>query len=155
MCSGTQAPWCPGLRCPGQFRSRHPRMFGILGSDRHVRAMRGMPIHSRDVFPRGGGRYNSPKKGRGGGGEIEIKGGGGRLRASEGVRARDDCGIYQLACGAFRHRAWVVGEHPLECSMESRGKLFGGRFQQLLKPLGGSFGGYFRKACVVGLKLHA
>ena len=89
-------------------------MFGTLGSDRHVRAMRGMPIHSRDVFPRGGGRYNSPKKGRGEGGEIEIKGGGGRLRASEGVRARDDCGIYQLACGAFRHRAWVVGEHPLE-----------------------------------------
>ena len=54
------------------------------------------------------------KKRRGEGGEIEIKGGGGRLRASEGVRARDDCGIYQLACGAFRHRAWVVGEHPLE-----------------------------------------
>ena len=41
-------------------------------------------------------------------------------------------------------RAWVVGDRPLECSLESRGRHFGGLFEQCLKPLGGSFGGYFR-----------
>ena len=49
-------------------------------------------------------------------------------------------------------RAWVVGDSPLECSLESRGRVFEGRFEQLLKHLGGSFGGSFRKGVCCGFK---
>ena len=47
---------------------------------------------------------------------------------------------YLLAFGPSRHRAWVVGQRPLKCSLGSRGRPLGGLLEQVLKPLGGSLG---------------
>ena len=48
--------------------------------------------------------------------------------------------VYLLAFGPSRHRAWVVGQRPLECSLGSRGRPLGGLLEAVLKPLGGRFG---------------
>ena len=47
---------------------------------------------------------------------------------------------YLLAFGPSRHRAWVAGQRPLECSLGSRGRPLGGLLEAVLKPLGGSLG---------------
>ena len=48
------------------------------------------------------------------------------------------------AFGPFRHRAWVVAQRPLECSLGSRGTTpFGGFWAAVLKPLGEPFWGLF------------
>ena len=48
--------------------------------------------------------------------------------------------VYLLSFGPSRHRAWAVGQRPLECSLGSLGKPFGGLLEAALKPLGGRFG---------------
>ena len=46
------------------------------------------------------------------------------------------------AFGPFRHRAWVVAQRPLECSLGSRGRPLGGLWEAVLRPLGGGFWGF-------------
>ena len=62
----------------------------------------------------------------------------GSIQAGNGLK-----NSYLVAFGQSRHRAWVVGQSALECSLGSRGRPFGGLFEQVLKPLGGSFGASF------------
>ena len=45
-----------------------------------------------------------------------------------------------MAFGPSRHRAWIVGQRALECSLGSRGGPFGGLLEAALKPLGGRIG---------------
>ena len=45
-----------------------------------------------------------------------------------------------VAFGPSRHRAWVVSQRPLECSLGSRGRSLGGLMAPPLRPLGGRFG---------------
>ena len=45
-----------------------------------------------------------------------------------------------VAFGPFRHRAWVVGQRPLECSSGSCGRPLGDLWEVVLRPLGGRFG---------------
>ena len=47
---------------------------------------------------------------------------------------------YLVAFGPSRHRAWVVGQRPLECSLGSRGRPLGGLLEGVLKLLGGGVG---------------
>ena len=45
-----------------------------------------------------------------------------------------------MAFGPSRHRAWVVGQRALECSLGSRGRSLGGLLETVLRRLGGRFG---------------
>ena len=47
------------------------------------------------------------------------------------------------AVGPSRHRAWVVVQRPLRCSLGSREKPFGGLPEAVWRPLGGCFGASF------------
>ena len=42
-----------------------------------------------------------------------------------------------MAFGPSRHRAWVVGQRPLGCSLGSRGRHLGGLLEAVLETLGG------------------
>ena len=45
-----------------------------------------------------------------------------------------------MAFGPSRHRAWVVGQRALECSLGSRGRSLGGLLEAVLRRLRGRLG---------------